>query len=501
MTVLDTPLHVTAAAPPAASPETALTAVPGRIAFPADGSGRRSTSATGRAVVADALRAVDPEAARQAEAEADWRTGYLTHLSRLVEAGLADKEDALRLAAAGLNSLHDRLVVLDDDGGERPLHTLLDAPAERELRTREVVGDRRPDTEVSLPYRGQRLTGSALFDQLDRWETEGVLEPSAATAVRAVTAHPQWLRLDGQVVTVLGAAAEMGPLPVLLGWGATVAAVDLPRPQLWDRLTATARASAGRLLVPVGDDGAAGVDLLREVPALADWLSGLDGRPVVGNYLYADGGTHVALAAAADVLTERLRRARPDVAQAFLATPTDAFVVPADAVAQSRSRYAARSLCSRLLHIGSGARLLQPGYRDGDGPQVCDALVPVQGPNYALAKRLQRWRAAVAGAQGHKVSFHVAPSTRTRSVVKNKALAAAFAGAHRFGVEIFEPDTANTLMALLLVHDLHVGTSEQEHPLLAESHGAVHGGLWRSAYEPRSALTLAAVLGQVPWRG
>ena len=79
--------------------------------------------------------------------------------------------------------------------------------------------------------------------------------------------------------------------------------------------------------------------------------------------------------------------------------------------------------------------------------------------------------------------------------MKNRALAAAFAGAHRFGVEVFEPGTANVLMAALLVHDLNVGTPTHDHPWQDEAYAAVHGGLWRAPYEPRSALGLAAVLG------
>jgi hypothetical protein len=121
--------------------------------------------------------------------------------------------------------------------------------------------------------------------------------------------------------------------------------------------------------------------------------------------------------------------------------------------------------------------------------------VPAQGPNYALAKRIQRWRAAVARAAGTTVSFHVAPSSRTTSVLRNTALAAAFAGAHRFAVEVFEPATANTLMAALLVHDLSTTPPAQPHPWQDEAQGAVHGGLWRTPYAPRSALGLAAVLG------
>ena len=51
--------------------------------------------------------------------------------------------------------------------------------------------------------------------------------------------------------------------------------------------------------------------------------------------------------------------------------------------------------------------------------------------------------------------MNIAPPTRTRSVLKNRALAAAYAGAHFFAIEVFEPATANTLMAALLVADLN----------------------------------------------
>src|SRR6185436_17606823 len=103
-------------------------------------------------------------------------------------------------------------------------------------------------------------------------------------------------------------------------------------------------------------------------------------------------------------------------------------------------------------------------YAPGADPGICDSLVAQQGPNYALAKRLQRWRATVARANGIPVSFTVAPPTRTRSVVKNRALAAAYAGAHVFGVEVFEPSTSNALMAALLVHDLRKPKPPLAHP-------------------------------------
>ena len=192
------------------------------------------------------------------------------------------------------------------------------------------------------------------------------------------------------------------------------------------------------------------------------------------------------------------------MALAFLATPTDVFAVPADAVAHSVRAYAARSrtakLAGRPLRAVSRGRLLRRAYVPGADPGISDTLVPQQGPNYALAKRLQRWRATVAREAGTTVSLNVAPPTRTRSVTKNRTLAAAYAGAHWFGAEVFEPATTRTLMAALLVHDLQATGPAHAHPWQDEAHAAAHGGLWRIAYAPRSALGLAALLGYAATR-
>jgi hypothetical protein len=475
------------------------------VSFPSTPDGERPTTAVAREVVADALRVVDPLGADAAERETAWRGRYLLHFRRLVEAGLPTPDAWCAIAEAGLDAVRRRMVVATVDG-DRPLTSLADAEPARELATMEVRGTGEPLTELVLPYRGDRLTGSALEDRLTAWEKAGVLEPSAAAAVREVAAHPEWLRLEGRTVGVLGAGAEMGPLGPLLRWGATVAAVDLPTAAIWERVLDTARGAAGRLLVPVAPGTeAAGVDLLAEVPETADWLGGLDGRLVVGNSLTAAGGTHVRASVAAAARASRVTGVRPDTALAFLATPTDVFAVPGDAVAMSEAAYDERSggakLLGRPLRWVSRGRLLHRQYAPGENPGISDCLVPQQGPNYALAKRIQRWRACTARRDGQQVSFHVAPSTRTRSVVKSRALAAAFAGAHRFGVEVFDPSTSNTLMAALLVHDLMTDHPVHPHPWLDEAYGAVHGGIWRAPYEPRSALGLAALLGFANVRG
>ncbi len=468
--------------------------------------GKRSTSATGRAIVAKALESVDPVGSGAALRETNWRSGYLTHFRRLVEAGLPSYGDARSIAEAGLAAVHARMRWSPDGGEDQPLGAAVAGAAGGPtglLGTETLVGGAEPDTALTIPYHGRRLAGDDLRRQLDAWVDAGVVEPSLREAVTTVLENPEWLRLEGRTVVVLGAAAEMGPLRSLLRWGATVAAVDLPRPELWTRLLADTQGLAGRLLVPAragtGDlDQRAGIDLLHDLPEATAWVAGLDQHLVLGNYVYADGATNVRVSTAVDALSVAVRAQRADTALSFLATPTDVFAVPAEAVAAATESYAHRRT-SKVLRVPlrtlSGGRLLRRNYLPGEDPGINDSVVLQQGPNYLLAKRIQRWRAIEARASGATVSFKVAPPTRTRSVVKNRALAAAYSGAHRFGVEVFEPGTANTLMAALLVHDLVARPAARDHPWQDEAYAAAHGGLWRSAYDPRSALGLAALLG------
>ena len=126
----------------------------------------------------------------------------------------------------------------------------------------------------------------------------------------------------------------MGPLRSILSWGGEVIGVDLPRQDIWKRVLDVAASSAGTLHLPVpggarwsaGDLAThAGADLLHGLPAIADWLTEVDGPLVLGNYVYADGATNVRVSTAVDVLSTELMARRADVALAFLATPTDVF--------------------------------------------------------------------------------------------------------------------------------------------------------------------------------
>ena len=226
---------------------------------------------------------------------------------------------------------------------------------------------------------------------------------------------------------------------------------------------------------------------------------------------YLDGERHVRVSLAMDALAVAVAAAQPKSTLAWMATPTDVFAVPQALAEDVMRRYADRGMLKRLAQAGaragSGGRSFVPHIEalvdaaDGSRWGVVDALVIEQGPNYALAKRLQQWRAIVARAEGRVASIHVAPSTTTASVVSNPALAAGFRGAKAFGIEVFEPETTNALMAAMWVHDLRCPQAAAHpavplaHPLQLLAEGELHGGLWRVPYLPRSVLPFAALLG------
>ena len=483
------------------------------VVFPRGEDGRRSTTATGRAVWADAVRDVDPGLAARIDAARDWRTAYVRDVVDVTAAGTTSPGTALSVARAGLASLAARMR-FEQEGSTVPVAEAVAQAAGPPLGTSRTTGQRERVTELVVPYHGRALRGDALLRQLDDWVATGTIEPSCAQALRRVVATPAWLDLRDRAFALLGAAAELGPVTPLLSWGAHVAAVDLPVRRLQERLLTAAREGAGTLDLPLrpgstgtGDvAGQSGADLLLETPSVARWLAEAPGDlPLtVGSYAYADGAMHVQVAMASDAVVEHLLRVRPGTSYAELATPTDAYAVPADVVQDARGRWAGRgwlALAQRPAQALSRGALYAPSYRvtvareDGTQVGIADVLVPQQGPNYTLAKRLQRWRAVAAHADGAVVSANVAPATRTRSVTKNRLLAAAYAGASAFGVEVFPPGTSRVLMAALLVHDLRTGGVDAAHPDDVLAAQAAHGGLWRTGYAPRSVLGLAAVRG------
>ena len=483
------------------------------VVFPPTQDGHRSTLETGRAVIADALRPASATAATAAEQERDWRRRYIVHARRLTEAAFRSAADANDTAAAGLESMRRRMRFARGDA-EIQIEDAMATPR-RAYATRRVAGTRRDGpAPLAIPLQGRMLDGDDLRRVLDRWQSEGYFEPSFLEAIERVRAHPEWLDLSDQSFALLGAQAEMSPLPWLLNWRATVYAIDLPRPAIWQSLQKAAVEGNGNLLAPFDPADAAavaGADLIADAPEIASWLATAPAPLTVGAYAYLDSAQHVRVSVAMDAIQAHLAARRRDVTLAMLATPTDACAVPAGALRMAHERYAHRGVATRLMGAASlgrafarnGEWLAAEPASDAAPGGIVDALVVQQGPNYLLAKRLQLWRALVARATGTRVSFRIAPPAMTYSVTKNRLLAAVYGSAHRFGAMAFEPATAAALMAVLLVHDLRhpaaIGNPgiALDHPLQLVTDAAFHGGLWRMPFAPRSALPAAALIGML----
>jgi hypothetical protein len=484
----------------------------------AEAGGKRSSSTTARDVLAAAVRPIDAELADRIEREPNWRKTYPTHLRRLTEVSASTADAGHVIARTGLDALHARFELVRD-GVARPLLEAVAVDDAESVDTETVVGTGKPPSELVIPLGSERLSGQALRDRVDDWVRRGLVEPSFATAIHQVIDHPEWLDLSDKKFALLGGAGEMSPLPSLLGWGADVAVVDLPRADIWRRIIDLAAQGPGRLRVPIVSSRAhaaeledrAGIDLLVDAPAARKWIAGLPGPLVLGNYAYADGASFVRVAMAADAIAATLLDQRNDVSLAYLATPTDVFAVPPEVVADARARGATTGAVWRAvggpMRFGTAGRAFVPHYRstvrDSSGRElgVADTLIAQQGPNYALAKRLQRWRAITARYDGVWSSAHIAPPSRTRSVTKNRILGAAYTGSSRLGVEAFEPPTSSALMAAVLVRDLCDPTAAA-HPATVLPGGedlfmdaAAHGGVWRLPWEPRSVLPIAVLLG------
>lgn len=455
-----------------------------------------NTTATARSIVAKALHAVDPVKALEAADEMDWRMGFGEYFRHMVQVGLDSPEAARSIAIAGLAATYEQLRFKGESLG----HTVAHPTPTFEFDTVEIRGEGTPMRGVAVPYRGQSLQGEQLLHQLKLWRGRGQITATFESAVEEVLDNPDWLSLEGDTVVMMGALAETGPLRHLLTWGVDVVAIDLPTQLAARQLKGLAEAGAGRVRLPARPEGAEGADigvnLIAEVPEVAHWISSFDQRLTLGHYYYTDGASHLRLSAAGDAVSRIVTEQKPDTGLAYLASPTAAFAVGAHEIGFStRSYEQERTWWRTPARLVSGGRVLQPNYPAESAFGICDATVPQQGPYYALAKQLQRWRAAMAIAENRETSINVAPLTYTKSLTSSRALMAACAGATRFGIDVLEPETSQALMAIMLVHDMRAGRRRHREPWREELHGASHNGLWTCAYSTRSVLAIAAMAG------
>lgn len=499
---------------------------------PADASGKRSSLAINQETFAVAVGAVDKERAAKVRAEKKWRGKYVQYVCENVRASLTSPDAALKVANAGLNHLHESMRFVRD-GQETSLAEAMKKYTTSKYTQCVIQGEQPLKSKFGVPYKlfGKKgdlveLTDNELRVQIDKWVKQGVIEVSAAHALNKVAENPGWCDLSDQYFVLFGASSAMGPYPILMAHGANVIALDLWLPDgkfsaVWKRLFETAKNSSGRLIFPVRGkvsekdsievlSSAAGCNLISEAPEIRTWLMDLlpEKRLICFALAYLDGPLFVKVSMAMDAIIQELvgrkkgegRKVKP--ALAYLCTPTDCHVCTTASVtaatANSRKMSLLQSIIASLLGMAGPKMALRKNVEkpvlDKQGEQlplqIVDAIIPQQGPNYILAKRLQHWRAIVAREAGCLVSSNVAPSTATASVLSNVAFALSYKGFEYFKpLEVTYPDTSNAVMAGCLISDLRDPTSNAnpethlENPLCLMTDKSFHGGAWRAGFK------------------
>lgn len=385
--------------------------------------------------------------------------------------------------------------------------------AAEEVHTVVIRGD---EAVVPLATVGSPTADALIANRL----SEPGIKPGLKRFDAAVEADADLTSVRGrELLVALGANAELSLAPEWLGLGATVVAVARPNFHKWARLIETARASGGTLILPVLasrvagknlhelDDYAlaeiAGLDLETDTSAITSWL--LEQATTLGDKrfnllgtIYAPGKKQILASAAQDaIIAAVLADLGPQRATVgWLATPLDSVLLPAAIARELSAAYAARSFGTRLR---DGFWQLFGGLKPAkyepcdDGTQlVADFSAQRQGSSYLLAKRIERWRAAVASAEGFKVWYQVTPAAITHSTVGYKVVRAAYRGARKLGITPFEPWMLRDLLCAMLI-----GHLAGDEPSGIDTNKAVHGGIWRLPYDPQTVWKPAALMGWI----
>lgn len=507
---------------------------PQGLVWPKDKKGERSSTETNKAIIAAAVGAVNAEKAEAVRKCRGWRFGYQKHLEAMLQEQCTSPEAALQIAQAGLDKAYELFEFVTPDGSAVSFGAAMAVKTKEKFFTGVIKGERASPAadRLQVPYKGEILSGRKLKDQVQAWVDYGTIEPSAGEAICKAVDNPQWCeKLSDRYFVLLGAGSAMGPLLVLLALGANVIAVDLDRAPIWKRLITLAKESAGTITFPTKVDPktlktdeelyeAAGCNLFTHTPKIRDWLMQLyPNKPfTVGSYAYLNGALHVQVSLAMDAICRDLSEKRKNTSLAYLCTPTDLHLIPKEAHDAAEANYEDYSTklyckcdCHRktrvptgrliILFAGIAIRLLsgfsklrknakKPVSGKGGDFYYVNGISVAQGPNYALAKRMQHWRAIIARSKGCIVSSNIAPSTSTVSVTQNRTFAWAYEGMPYFKpYEIFAPETSNAVMSAILLYDLNEPSSSGnprvtlDNPNQLFSYGSFHGGVWRCAYE------------------
>ena len=482
------------------------------IQFPVDSNGKASTTRTGKQIFSAAIGSTNHELSVGLLGESNWRKNYMDYIPKVIETAAYSEIQAESIAERGLKASYSQFEFLRS-GKTYRLQQAMEKFSVGLFFTAEIKGELQSDRLIQVEHKGASLQGQSLHKQINNWIENGIIEADHGYDVLNMVDDESARNLTGKTFVLLGAGSEVGPLQTLLLLGATVIAVARNKPENWKKLIATAKGSSGTLIIPckhnplnLSDNEVAeiaGADLLTQTPEIAYWINSFNQSLTLGSYAYLDGAKHVQVVMAMDAIAQYLLARRNDISLSYLLTPSDVYCIPRSIAKHAHNRFNTKSIfgfTKRFVRSISMSTLFSPSVggeiKDDNGRRfaVLDNLVNQQGPNYVLAKHIQRWRAIDSSKKNIKVSCNVAPASSTQSVVSNQFFAAAIWGSESFGVEVFSPNTVNTLMTMQLLSDLNSKQVQPRGEALFIT-GANHGGAWRIGYCFRSLLLPSLLVG------
>lgn len=366
-----------------------------------------------------------------------------------------------------------------------------------------------PGLQPAVPFEGEVYRGAALSELIERLHADHQMTTPALQALRWVIERAQAddgaIRLPGKRFALLGAGAELAPTPLLLAAGAKVLWVDIHEPDALRGDTSLAGALC------VAERARNLLTQPREIAATIERFA--EDEPVtVGMFAYAAGASQEwRLGASMNGIVRSLPPALVEALALFVSPTTAANVLQEDADVAAQRLQSHPWWQSSLHAVGL---LPTPGQLPLAEATVSRSIVSLQGLSYQAAQYVSKIASAesyavhglrfdASEAQPVTVSANVAGITRTRSL-SHPLFEAAFVGAPKFGVRIFEPATTRALSGLMVLHDLlnpqapgaaarrFDSERDKARALLSQQ---IHGGIYNLPYALEPAIRAAAVIG------
>lgn len=375
-------------------------------------------------------------------------------------------EQALDMAQAGLDALHDLLLFRIDSNTIVPAKDVFVLTNSfPKLETRTLVGSKAPDIDFQFGLANpvnlqETLYGLDACAQVDAWQRYGVLETSAA--VLAKTTFQQSPNLPSILLNkrfvLLGCTSELGPAKSLLQVpGATILGIARGGKRLDDLL------DYARYNAP--DDttflyNPKGADLMSEGPQIAQWIldqTTPEHELVIIPLAHLEGEADTRVVVAMDLIIQRIFRQREKSILCCYTCPTTVMVLPPTAATTAQKRHEERPTWEKWTNTLTMGRWLQPSLPTSNNDYaIVNGIVTALGSNHVLAKMVQMWRCMVSYYRdSHVVAAPFAPLTRTTSMTAESSVAAALEGMHHFEPMLaFDAEPASSLMAAILVSQI-----------------------------------------------